>query len=65
VTQADIVKKYTRVVKIGDKWNTYMQVGVQGFCVCDKVSKKHADWYAKMLGIAIEAIILDKTGVTK
>jgi hypothetical protein len=65
VTRAEIVKKYTRVVRMGTRWNTYLQVDNQGFCVCDQLSKRDAEWYAKMLSIAIEAIILDETGGTK
>lgn len=52
-----IKKKYTRVVKMGDKWNTYLQIDHQGFRVVDQTSKKRAMWFANMLAIALDRMI--------
>lgn len=57
-----ILKKYTRIAKMGDKWNAYLVVGVQSFCVVEQVSKTKAGWYAKMLAFAIENIIKEEKG---
>lgn len=46
-------KKYTRVVKIADKWNTYLQIDHQGFCVVQQTTEKRAKWYAMQLAIAL------------
>jgi hypothetical protein len=48
--------KYTSVVKIGSKWNTYLQIDHQGFCVVEQTTKKRAQWYAKMLAIALARV---------
>jgi hypothetical protein len=50
-------RKYTRVVKIGDKWNTYLQIDHQGFCVVEQTTKKRADFYSKMLATALVRLI--------
>lgn len=52
-----IQAKYTKVVKIAGKWNCYLQIDQQGFCVADNRTKKEAVWYAKMLGIALERLV--------
>jgi len=52
-----IKKKYTRVVKMGDKWNTYLQIDHQGFCVVEQTSRKRALWFAKMLAVALDRMI--------
>ena len=49
-------KKYVRTVKIGDKWNTYLQIDHQGFCVVEQTTKKRADFYGKMLAIALSRV---------
>lgn len=46
-------RRYTRVVKIGDKWNCYLQVDHQGFCVVEQATRRRARWYAKMLAVAL------------
>jgi hypothetical protein len=50
-------KKYTRTVKMCGKWNTYLQIGVQGFCVVEQTTKKRAEWYADMLAKALARVI--------
>jgi hypothetical protein len=50
-------KRYTRVVKIGDKWNTYLQIDHQGFCVVKQTTKKRAGVYSKMLATALVRLI--------
>ena len=52
-----IQAKYTRVVKIAGKWNCYLQIDHQGFCIVDNRTKKEANWYAKMIGIALERLV--------
>jgi len=55
--QREIVKRYTRVVKIGGAWRCQLMVGCQGFTVVEDTTRERARWFAKMLDIAIEAII--------
>jgi len=57
MTQREIVKRYTRVRKIGGAWHCQLMVGCQGFTVVEGTTRERARWFAKMLGIAIEAII--------
>jgi hypothetical protein len=52
-----IRKRYVRVVKIGDQWNTYLQIDQQGFCVVQQTTKKRATWYAQMLAVALARLI--------
>lgn len=52
-----IRKRYTRVVKIGSKWNAYIQIDHQGFCIVEQTTKKRADWYAKMAAIALTRML--------
>jgi hypothetical protein len=64
-TQADSVqrsvgrirRRYTRVVKIGDKWNTYLQIDHQGFCVVEQTCRHRAQWFGKMLAVALERML--------
>jgi len=53
---ARIKKKYVRVKKIGDKWNTYLQIDHQGFSVVEQTTKKRAEFFAKMLAIALTRV---------
>ena len=55
--QLDLRSRYTRVKKIGSKWNTYLQIDHQGFCVAEQTSCLRAKWYSKMLSIALERLI--------
>jgi IS1 family transposase len=45
--------KYVRVKKMGDKWNTYLQIDHQGFCVVEQTTKKRAEFFGKRLAIAL------------
>lgn len=56
-TPAQLRRKYTRTVKLGGRWYTYLQVGVQGFCVVEKTTKRRAEWFAKMLSRALANLI--------
>lgn len=56
-SKSKILKRYTRVVKIADKWNTYLQIDHQGFCVVEQTSLKRARWFARMLAAALERLI--------
>jgi hypothetical protein len=57
MTRRELTKRYTRVVKIGGAWHCQLMVGCQGFTFVEGTTRERAGWYAKMLGIAIEAII--------
>lgn len=57
-------RRYTRVVKIGDKWNTYLQIDHQGFCVVEQTVRQRAQWYGKMLAISL-ARMLANAGVDR
>ena len=52
-------KKYVRTVKIDKKWNTYLQIDHQGFCVVEQTTKKRAEFYGKMLAIALSRVSAD------
>lgn len=51
-----VKEKHVRVVKIGDKWNTYLQIDHQSFCVVEQTTKKRAEWFGNMLGLAIQRL---------
>ena len=50
-------KQYIRVIKMGDKYNCYLQIDHQGFNIVEETSKQRANWYAKMLAIALDRMI--------
>lgn len=47
---------------MGDKWNTYLQIDHQGFCICEQTTEDRANWYADMLTIALERLIEREKG---
>ena len=49
--------RYTRTVKIGNAWNTYLQINHQGFCVVEQTSKHRALWFGKNLAIALDRML--------
>jgi hypothetical protein len=49
-------KKYVKTKKIGNKWNTYLQIDHQGFCVVEQTTKKRAEWFGKMLAVALTRV---------
>ena len=49
-------KKYVQVKKMGDKWNTYLQIDHQGFCVVEQTTKKRAEFFGRMLSIALARV---------
>lgn len=53
---ARLKKKYVRVVKMGDKWNTYLQIDHQGFTVVEQTTKQ-AEFFGKMLEVSC---VIDK-----
>ena len=59
MNKKEIKEKYTRIVKMGDKWNTYLQIDHQGFCVCEQTTKKRADWYVDMLTTALQRLLIE------
>ena len=50
-------RRYVRTVKIGDKWNTYLQIDHQGFCVVEQTTRHRAQWFGKMLAVALERML--------
>lgn len=55
--QRMVSRRYVRTVKIGDKWNTYLQIDHQGFCVVEQTSRHRAQWFGKMLAVALERML--------
>lgn len=53
-------ERYVRVVKIGDKWNAYLTIGVQFFSVVEQTSRERAQWFGRMLGIALGRLVEDE-----
>lgn len=53
MTEKQASDQYTRVVKIGDKWTTFLRIDHQEFCVVEQTTAKRAKWFAKMLAIAL------------
>lgn len=53
---AQMKKKYVRVKKIGDKWNTYLQIDHQGFSVVEQTTKERAEFFGNMLAIALSRV---------
>lgn len=58
-------RRYTRVVKIGDKWNTYLQIDHQGFCVVEQTCRQRAQWFGKMLAVALERMLSANSKLTR
>ena len=50
-------RRYVRTVKIGDKWNTYLQIDHQGFCVVEQTCHHRARWFGKNLAVALERML--------
>ena len=50
-------RRYVRTVKIGNKWNTYLQIDHQGFCVVEQTCRHRAQWFGKNLAIALERML--------
>jgi hypothetical protein len=53
---ARMKKKYVQVKKIGDRWNTCLQIDHQGFSVVEQTTKKRAEFFGKMLAIALSRV---------
>jgi len=56
----EIRNRYTRVVKINDKWNCYLYIDHQGFRVVEQTTLRRAQWFAKRLAIALERMLKDR-----
>lgn len=56
-----IQKEHTRIVKMGIGWNCYLQIDHQSFCIAERTTKKRAEYYSKMIGIALERFLENKT----
>lgn len=50
-------RRYVRTVKMGDQWNTYLQIDHQGFCVVEQTTRARAQWFGKMLAIALDRML--------
>ena len=50
-------RRYTRVVKMGDHWNTYLQIDHQGFCVVEQTTRARAQWFGRMLAVALDRML--------
>lgn len=57
LTTAAIRKRYVRTRKMGDSWSTYLQVDHQGFLIVENSSRSRAQWFGKMLAIALARLI--------
>ena len=54
---SEIRQRYTRVVKIGERWNCYLKIDHQEFRVVEQATYRHAQRYGKMLSQALERMI--------
>ena len=61
MTKREAKSKYTRVVKMGDKWTAYLQIDHQGFTIVDNTSKNRANWYADMVAAALARLVDNET----
>jgi len=55
-----IRRRYTRVVKINNKWNCYLHIDHQRFCVVKAPNRRLAQWFSKQLAIALERMLKDR-----
>ena len=53
----EIRQRYTRVVKINERWNCYLKIDYQEFCVVEKTTYRGAQRYGKMLSVALERML--------
>jgi len=54
-----IHRKNVRVVKMAEKWNTYLMIDHQSFSVCEQTTKKRAQWFGKMLAVSLQRLITE------
>lgn len=58
VTGSEIREKHTRRRHVGGrKYNVYLAVECQSFCVVESVTLKAAEWWRDMLTIALKKLI--------
>ena len=57
-------RRYVRTVKIADKWNTYLQIDHQGFCVVEQTDYHRARWFGKNLAVALERMLEAKDNLS-
>lgn len=48
---------------MGEQWNTYLQIDHQGFCVVEQTSRARAQWFGKMLAVALDRMLSDNDPV--
>ena len=61
ITIPNLRRRYVRTVKIADKWNTYLSVDDQSFCIVEQTSRRRAQWFGKMLAVAIGRMLTAKS----
>lgn len=53
-SKASLKRSYTRVIGCDcTGYATFVQVGVQSFCVCDYTNKKRAEWFRDRVTTAL------------
>ena len=53
----EIRRRYTRIVKIGERWNCYLKIDHQEFRVVEQATYRQAHRYGKMLSVALERML--------
>lgn len=53
----EIRQRYTRVVKINERWHCYLTIDYQEFCVVENTTYRRAQRYGKMLSVALERML--------
>jgi hypothetical protein len=53
----EIRNRYTRVIKIGNKWNTYLKIDEQDFRVAQQTTYRRAQWHGIMLALALQRML--------
>ena len=54
---SEIRQRYTRVVKINERWNCYLKIDYQEFCVVEKTTYRNAQRFGKMLSVALARML--------
>ena len=57
MTYNEICRRYTRIVKTNGKWNCYLKIDFQEFCVVEKTTYRRAKRYKEMLSVALEQML--------
>ena len=57
----NIQKKYTSVTLRNGKYSALLHIGNQCFCIYEGAIKKRANWFCKMVAIALEQFLEENT----